>query len=178
MLKFILMLVLFLCASPHTSSATELDSTLFATINERLQYMEGVALYKAQNQLAIEDTERERVVISSTKKFAADKGLDPDSIERFFMAQINAAKAIQYRYRAELLTISAAPARIDLQSEIRPALDRLGARIVDILTEMLANGLRIDETSRQEFYQQLDNRFLTSTDKGRLFEAILEVRLK
>ena len=77
---------------------------IFSTINERLSYMEDVALFKAQNHLPIEDIQRESVVINKAKVSASEQGLDPEIVKDFFQAQISVAKAIQYRYRADLLS--------------------------------------------------------------------------
>lgn len=95
---------LFVIFSFHANAEENAASTLFKTINDRLSYMEDVALFKAVNHLPIEDSVREKKVIANAKTSAASKGLDPDSVEAFFEAQISVAKAIQYRYRADLLS--------------------------------------------------------------------------
>ncbi len=108
--------LLFSALTPNTQDA----EALFETINQRLSYMKDVGLYKAQNQLAIENVERERVVLNSAKTAAAEKGLDADAVAGFFTAQISAAKAIQYRYRADLLSQPSQRQPLDLNAEIRP----------------------------------------------------------
>ena len=74
-----------------TIHGAESEPSLFQAIAERLRYMEDVAVYKAQNQIPVEDVGREKKVLSNAKELAATHGLDPDSMERFFIAQISAA---------------------------------------------------------------------------------------
>lgn len=159
------------------SAESELLLSLFQSIDDRLEYMDDVALFKAQNKLPIEDLAREKIVLSAAKQLAANHGLDPDSIERFFIAQINAAKAIQYRHRAELLNRETPHLIIDLQSQIRPALDRLGSNIVTFLATLLQCRLSISEEHREAFMETLQSPLLANIEREALFDAILEVRL-
>ena len=125
------------------------EPSLFQAISERLSYMEDVGAYKAQNKIPIEDVEREKIVLSKAKELAAAHGLDHNSMERFFIAQISAAKAIQYRYRAEILTREIPTKPIDLQSDIRPELDRLDSDIVKLFATALQSRLAIAEERRE-----------------------------
>tara|TARA_B110000858_G_scaffold198514_1_gene266017 strand:- start:31935 stop:32510 length:576 start_codon:yes stop_codon:yes gene_type:complete len=168
----------FIFSTAVRGAELELPYSLFQAINERLEYMEDVALFKAQNYIPIEDVEREKIVLSDAKEVAAKHGLDPDSMERFFIAQINAAKAIQYRYRAEALTRAMPTRSVDLQSEIRPALTRLGSHIVTLFAAQLQNQTPIEEESRERFMKTLQSRLLADTEREALFDAMLEVRIQ
>ena len=120
---------LLLISSPQVwAGVTSQD--LFSAINERLSYMEDVALFKAQQHLPIENIERENVVLDKAKMSAFKQGLDPDSIEGFFEAQISVAKAIQFRYRADLLFEPSVEKSKNLQNEVRPLLLELGDQII------------------------------------------------
>ena len=152
------------------------EPSLFQAIAERLSYMEDVGAYKAQNKIPVEDVEREKIVLSNAKELAAAHGLDPDSMERFFIAQISAAKAIQYRYKAELLTREIPTRPIDLQSDIRPELDRLSSDIVELFATVLQRRSAITEERRECFMSTLHNRRLVEAEKDALFDAMLEVR--
>ncbi|MCP3901424.1 MAG: chorismate mutase, partial [Desulfobacteraceae bacterium] len=56
--------IFFLLAISSSQAWAEVTSEeLFSTINERLSYMEDVALFKAQKHLPIENIEREKVVL-------------------------------------------------------------------------------------------------------------------
>ena len=152
------------------------EPSLFQAISERLSYMEDVGAYKAQNKIPVEDDEREKIVLSKAKELAAAHGLDHNSMERFFIAQISAAKAIQYRYRAELLTRVIPTRPIDLQSDIRPELDRLDSDIVKLFATALQSRSAIAEERRERFMSTLKSRLLVDAEREALFDAMLEVR--
>jgi chorismate mutase len=170
----VLLIGLFISSTIHGADS---EPSLFQAIAERLSYMEDVGAYKAQNQIPVEDVEREKIVLSNAKELAAAHGLDPDSMERFFIAQISAAKAIQYRYKAELLTREIPTRPIDLQSHIRPELDRLGSDIVKLFATVLQRRSAITEEKRERFMSTLHSRLLVDAEKEALFDAMLEVRL-
>jgi chorismate mutase len=179
--RFWLILVFTLLSSlvVNPTIAAEIDTRfrLFLSIDERLGYMENVALYKAQNQIAIEDIERERIVLADATQQAVLHGINPDSIKRFFVAQINAAKAIQYRYRAELLGSAIPSPLIDLQIDIRPALDKLGLEIIELLAELLEQESVLSDDYREVFKGYLNSKFLSDSDKNSLFDAMQDVAL-
>jgi chorismate mutase len=166
----------FILSSAVQSAEPELSDSLFQTIDERLGYMEDVALFKAQNRIPVEDIAREKVVLFDAKELASSHRLNPDSMEHFFIAQISAAKAIQYRYSAELLALEMPTRSIDLQSEIRPALDRLGGEIVSLFSALLESRATIVEKDRERFMNTLQSRLLDDSEREALFDAMLEVR--
>lgn len=77
------------------------------TIEERLEYMQDVALFKANNHLPVEDVDREKKVIKPALRTANAINLSAEGLEHFFTTQISVAKAIQYRYRAHWLSVPA-----------------------------------------------------------------------
>ncbi|KXO09545.1 Periplasmic chorismate mutase I precursor [Moritella sp. JT01] len=158
--------------------ATPTPSELFSTLNQRLSYMEDVALYKANNNKPIEDIEREKVVIDKASKSAAKVGLDKQSVVGFFQTQISAAKAIQYRYRADLLSQTTSKTPRDLKTVIRPALIKLGKEINTKLALYLNEGGKFTAQDWETFKVTLDSRYLTDTDKQALFNALSKIRLK
>ena len=166
--------LLLLCTSLQAADGG--PETLFALINERLSYMEQVALYKNHNNLAIEDLEREQLVIESSKRSAAGQGLDPQSIESFFAAQIAVAKAIQYRHLADWLSTPNADQPPDLQSQLRPALTELGDRIINSLALLLQSGDSVSERHRQAFHAAITVRHVGESDKALLFETLAQVK--
>lgn len=172
------LLIGFLLSATANLQAAEADlAELFSAIDERLSHMESVALYKAQNQLPIEDIAREEIVIADAKRAAYLEGINPDSIEAFFMAQISAAKAIQYRYRAELLSAPNPSPAVDLDRTIRPAITELGNRIVILLTNYLKDTGSIKPIDIEQFNLAISTRFISEADKNLLFNALLKARL-
>jgi chorismate mutase len=66
-----------------SASADQSVDRLFELINERLGYMEDVALYKARHQLPIEDPPREQKVVAAAQRQAASLELDAASVQDF-----------------------------------------------------------------------------------------------
>lgn len=67
--------------------------------------MKYVAKYKFEKHLSVEDRTQENKVILNSINKAEILGLDKKSIKPFIISQINAAKAIQYRYKADWLAM-------------------------------------------------------------------------
>ncbi len=177
-MKKVLLLLLFIFAS--AVSAGEDVTKTFKAINERLGYMEDVALHKTKKHLPIEDVGRERIVLSEAKKDAGKHGLDPESVTDFFIAQISAAKAIQYRCRADWLANPGALAREprDLKTEVRPALLRLGEEILVSIKKQLESGKEFGDEQRSQFMAEVQVKHLSQRDKEVLFDALKAIRLK
>ena len=89
----------------------------------RLALMPAVAWYKRAHGLPIEDRERERVVLDAAAARARKAGLDPESLRESFALQVELAKRVQREAPERAPTL-------DLESELRPALLRLGDRLV------------------------------------------------
>ncbi|WP_336768940.1 chorismate mutase [Pantoea endophytica] len=72
-------------------------------INQRLILMKEVAKYKAIHQQSVEDLIQEKKVLAASVNKAQALGLDGLSVKPFIQAQMDVAKAIQYRYLADWL---------------------------------------------------------------------------
>jgi chorismate mutase len=176
--SFYWVIPLSLLLSSHLSNGADNENVepLFQAIAARLALMENVAEFKAQNHLPIEDLAREALVLADVKILARTHGIDADSIAQFFIAQMNSAKAIQYRRRAELLNQDLPQNSIDLQAEIRPNLDRLGSEIITLFDALLLSQDSLKEDSRVTFMFMMQHRLLTDIEKNALFDAMLQVR--
>ncbi|MFB4280456.1 gamma subclass chorismate mutase AroQ [Nonomuraea sp. MTCD27] len=101
----------------------------------RLFLADAVAAAKFGGAGPITDPVRERELLASVAATSAEIGLPPDTGVRFFRAQIEAAKLVQRglhaRWRAypELRPRE----RPDLATEVRPKLDRLTPRLLELL---------------------------------------------
>ncbi len=156
----------------------EVTSTeLFNIINERLSYMDDVALFKAQKLLPIENLKREKTVLNQAKKSAHIQGLDPNHVEEFFSVQIAVAKAIQYRYRADLLSQPSVEKPKDLLKEVRPALLDLGDQIIKHIVEYLKTHGSIKSSLFPEFDTAIKIKYLKTSEKKLLFEALQKVKV-
>ncbi len=178
--KFMLQTILIFAASliSFNSIASVTSQDLFTAINLRLSYMEDVALYKAYNNEPIEDTKREAIVINNASISAEKEGLNKESVVDFFSAQISAAKAIQYRYRADLLTTSTDKKPKDLETVIRPELIKLGKDINTKIAQYLREGGSFTKDELEVFKATLKSRYLKESDKELLFDSLTKIRLQ
>ena len=150
--------------------------TAFQLINERLKHMEDVAMYKSVNGLPVEDLPREEVVIENAVLAAESQGLIGDSIENFFITQINVAKAIQYRSLADWLSSPISKPIPDLPNQIRPKLTELGDEIVKELALLLSHEGRIGESLRASFQLHMSVNKISAAEVDLLFDSLLLVR--
>ncbi|EKF9231171.1 gamma subclass chorismate mutase AroQ [Vibrio cholerae] len=178
--NFMLQTILIFAASliSFNSIASVTSQDLFTDINLRLSYMEDVALYKAYNNEPIEDTKREAIVINNARISAEKEGLNKESVVDFFSAQISAAKAIQYRYRADLLTTSTDKKPKDLETVIRPELIKLGKDINTKIAQYLREGGSFTKDELEVFKATLKSRYLKESDKELLFDSLTKIRLQ
>lgn len=178
--NFMLQTILIFAASliSFNSIASVTSQDLFTAINLRLSYMEDVALYKAYNNEPIADTKREAIVINNASISAEKEGLNKESVVDFFSAQISAAKAIQYRYRADLLTTSTDKKPKDLETVIRPELIKLGKDINTKIAQYLREGGSFTKDELEVFKATLKSRYLKESDKELLFDSLTKIRLQ
>jgi chorismate mutase len=105
---------------------------LVKTSARRIAIAEQVALSKWDSGTAVEDASREAQVIVRAVKAGDEKGIDSTSITRFFKAQIEANKVVQYSLLANWRRDGGAPTHtpIDLAGTIRPELDQLQEELI------------------------------------------------
>ncbi len=162
-------------ANTLINTRTDSAKVLFSHINQRLAQMQPVALFKAQKHKPIEDLSREAVVLSKALEQARQQCLDTGSVEAFFQAQMDAAKAIQYRYRAQWLAEGVPNQQADL-TQLRNTLNQLGAAILETLTQYLARHGNLTGEETAVFRQSVNTDNLSEKDKNRLYAALQNVR--
>lgn len=116
-----------------SDAAPEALNTLLATINERLEIADLVALTKWDSAQPIQDSARERQVIASAQRQAANYAMTENDVAQLVAAQIEANKLVQYGLLATWQTTGKAPEtkRPDLKHQIRPRLDALQTRLLE-----------------------------------------------
>ncbi|EMF02926.1 chorismate mutase [Serratia marcescens] len=144
-------------------------------VNQRLSLMKDVAGYKAQQHLPIEDLAQEAKVLASAQAEAGRLGLEPASVRPFIAAQMDAAKAIQYRYRADWLASPGSGWQPRPLAQVRPQIAQLSSQILQRLAERLRAG-PLDEADRAAFMASVDQVNLSDADKRRLADALLAVK--
>lgn len=123
------------CAAPLPAADTDKIDRVLILIQQRLAYMNDVARNKWNSGAPIEDLPREREIIDTLGRQAADYRLDAAIARNFFRAQIEASKIIQHARFAEWRTRNQPSfADIpDLRDHIRPALDALTPQLMQAL---------------------------------------------
>jgi len=118
---------------------------LLAAIDERFALMPLIGIAKQRDALPLAVPAREAIVIdaavASVRAAAERRGVEApprDAVEKLFVAQIEAGKAVQRAALADprFQSLEAVP---DLQTELRPALLRIGERIAQLLVVLPAN---------------------------------------
>lgn len=145
-------------------------------VNHRLSFMKDVAGFKARNHLPIEDLAQEAKVLDSAKAEAGKLGLDPATVEPFVIAQIKAAKAIEYRYEADWLAQPEAGWQPRPLEEVRQEIAQLSREILQQLAHDLKSG-SFRTNDRADFFKVVDEPNLKESDKQQLFDALLAVRM-
>ncbi len=102
---------------------------LLDLVARRLALMPFVAAWKRARGVPIEDRAREAVVLEAAERAARSSGLEAAPVRALFEVQLDLARRVQARAQA--------PAEaLDLESELRPELGRLGERIVRALADV------------------------------------------
>lgn len=142
-------------------------------VNQRLSWMKDVAGYKAVRHLPIEDLQQEANVLAKSVAEAEKLGLDGHSVRPFIQAQMDAAKAIQYRYRADWLTapeVGWQPQPLDV---IRTRLSQLNTTILRDINENLQHKKLPD---RDTFIQTVKQPNLSEKEVLRLWQTLNEIK--
>ncbi|MFA7893567.1 chorismate mutase [Pseudomonas putida] len=108
---------------------------LLDTIEQRLAIAQAVALHKWDKGQPVQATDREQAVLARVQVAALGLGLAPHDAETFFADQMEANKLVQYTLLHQWRLAGQAPddLRTDLQTVIRPELDRLETRLLEQL---------------------------------------------
>ncbi|MED7669162.1 chorismate mutase [Pseudomonas moraviensis subsp. stanleyae] len=133
-----LLLLFAACAQAAAPAAAPASlQPLLATLNERLNIGDLVALTKWDSGKPIQDSPREAQVIANARTLAAEHKLDPDDVAQLIAAQMEANKLVQYGLLAQWQAAAAVPdtPRPDLGKQIRPRLDELQKRLLQQYAE-------------------------------------------
>lgn len=173
-----LLLAMSSLATVSTVGQASENGNLPGLINERLSYMKDVASSKAVNHQPVEVLDQEARVLADTQRVASSLGLDPVSVKPFIVAQISAAKAMQYRYRADWLATPEKSWKPLPLEDIRRDIASLSTRILQRLALELKTNGKISPSNQTEFIAQIQQKNLSEADKIQLFSTLERVRLK
>ncbi|MEM1112113.1 MAG: gamma subclass chorismate mutase AroQ [Pseudomonadota bacterium] len=174
-LQFALLVILLAQLACATSSPEDPKARVYSLIEQRLTYMPDVAAFKYEHQIPIENLEREAMVIANVVAEAAEAGLAPASVVPFFETQIAAAKLIQASVWQQLENGDQALSGYrDLETDVRPALDRIGAELISAIANVLNQGL---EFKPEDLARSIDSQYLPRASYDELGEALSAIRL-
>jgi cyclohexadienyl dehydratase len=100
-------------------------------IAARLKLMEPVAAWKYAHNIPVVNETREKKVLDATVQQARTLGIDPEAAHRLFSLQVLLARQVQQHFIDKWRSSGArvGPLR-DLDSDLRPALDQVGTRLL------------------------------------------------
>ncbi len=167
-LSLIALIISMLYVSPVKADNSR--AQLFDAIGQRLGLMKAVAQTKFEQGLPIEDLEREAVVISAAVAGSTATGLTTDSAQRFFEAQIKAAKIIQAYWFEHWERQPPVSRSLDLATELRPKLLVLG----DQITQQL--GTPVTDQDFMDFMRATDIEGLNRDQRAALFQELKDLK--
>lgn len=103
---------------------------------ERLSLAPDIAWYKHSRNVPVYDPVRETAVLQTVMAAGQQQGLNPDTVRRFFAAEMEASRRIQWAWieawRKNRAAAPTSPAQ-DLGAYIRPQIDDINARQIRAL---------------------------------------------
>lgn len=179
MKKQICLVILALTAAGFTATAASTERhSVGNLINERLSYMKDVAGDKAQHHQAIEDLPQEKKVLEKAVADAGTLGIKGETVKPFIQAQMDAAKAIQYRFRADWLSVPETDWKPRPLSEVRDKIGWLSYAILQTVAERLKSGGPLTAQEKARFMQDIRQQNLNDRDKLLIWDALNKVSLK
>lgn len=171
---------LFLMCTSSSSFAADLTliPALASAINDRLKLMKNVAAYKAENHLPVEDLKRERDVQIKAAEVAFNTGLDPLSVNTFIQTQMDAGKAIQYRYRASFLFDKKYNLTSESINNTRNKILKIDKIILDLISRHLASDQQFKESQTLELSVLIKSPYLLENEKVAIIESITLIKRK
>lgn len=142
----------FLLNSGVANAESSIDplQLLVESSAQRVAIADQVALSKWDSAMSVEDPVREAAVIASAVAEGRGRQLAGEDVARFFKAQIEANKLVQYSLLSTWRFLNYAPphAPVNLVGTVRPELDRLQTTMVLALAE--ASPVRSSKTCASE----------------------------
>jgi cyclohexadienyl dehydratase len=182
-LYFITFALLFITsvagAEPVAINSPEDDvRRVFALVQKRLSLMQAVAAWKYANDAPVTDAAREQRVLDASVAEAQRLGIEPSSARELFALQIRIASDVQEHFIATWRKQGGNGERVrDLNQELRPELDRIGAQLLQAIY------LALPELARADFVQQyksfaavIDVASIDAADREQLLGALARLK--
>lgn len=146
-------------------------SALSSLLTERMALMRDVAAYKVKHHLPVEDIVREQNVLLQARSNAHEAGLEPQSVEPFISALMNAGKAIQYRYLADWLPRPESFVTHRDLAGIRQRINELDKHLLLTISQRLRAGT-LSYTDRAVLAEKTVAPNLTEAEKDNLLDTM------
>jgi len=181
-------LLVILCLSVSSIQAASSQTNtleferLLTVVDQRLHLMKDVAAYKYANNIAIENKQREQVVLASAIASARQNQLDPVTVEPFFRLQIEIAKTVQLSWikswQAEGKLASSDSNAANLQADIRPELLALGDQLVTQIPLALPelHAANSFDSHLKSVNRLIRTPYVSAAMKRELLQALLQIR--
>jgi len=154
-------------ARARSAFASDLDA-LLALVDLRLAFMPAVAAAKRKTGRPVEDPGQEARVLGAVRARAAERGLDPTTVEALFRAQIAAARAVEHEFLAHPEEGDA----LDLEREARPALARISELIVARAADLTADPGALASLNPERVAESLDGSLAPAPHRRAIASAI------
>jgi cyclohexadienyl dehydratase len=147
-------------------------------MQSRLDMMRSVAAWKYSNKLPVTDAAREQRVLDATVADAERLGIESSSAREIFSLQIRLAREVQEYFIARWQTRGLEGEAVrDLNTELRPQLDRLGSQLLIAIYLALPELGQPDFTTRyKDLAAGLDVPGLAAGEREELLTALSHLR--
>jgi len=159
----------------RTASESDVDA-LLALVDLRLSFMMTVAAAKERAGLPVADPNQEQRVQAAARARAVADGLAPGSVDFFFQAQIDAARAVQQAYLDTPKDARPPVDTLDLNGQLRPALAVVSDAIVDQAAVVAADPVALGQIDPGGLAARLDPSVATAADRKAIGGAIVGLR--
>lgn len=122
---------------------------LASLAGQRLSMSRGIAWAKHSSDLPVYDPQRETAILQTMMAEGRRQGADPDTVRRFFAAEMEASRRVQWAWIEAWRQDLAAPPEhppSDLSAYLRPQLDEINQRQIHAMARG-AHPLSIDQLS-------------------------------
>jgi len=123
--------ILALLTAAGLAGCTTPQGELQSLAEQRLAMSSDIAWAKHSANLPVYDPQRETALLQTVMAAGRQQGLDPDTVRRFFAAEMEASRRVQWAWieawRKNLAAPPDRPAR-DLGAYLRPQIDNINQR--------------------------------------------------
>lgn len=167
------------CPAPVAINSAEDDvRRVFDLVQTRLSIMRAVAGWKFANNAPVTDAAREQRVLDASVAEAQRLGIEPTSARELFALQIRIASDVQEHFIATWRKQGGSSERVrDLNQELRPELDRIGAQLLQAIYLALPELARTDFVEHYKTYAAaIDAPSLEAADREQLLRALAKLQ--